>query len=382
VHDSIFWYSKTKDDWKFHGDEIRTPYAKSSLERAGYAANASKMTDGGKVELKEVGKIPEDWWDISMLKGNSKEWVGYPTQKPLALLERIIKCASDEGDVVMDPFMGGGTAIVAADKLNRKWIGIDQSVQAVKVTELRLHQQTDLFTNIYANSYTLQLHKYDYDILRNKDAHEFEQWIIGQFGGTPQNKKGADGGIDGIAKDGMPIQVKRSEAIGVNVVKNFSVSAKQFNKTLFEKNVKAGKPVGYIIAFSFAKGAVAEVARLINCDNIIIELVRVDQIILVSNRPSCAIEINEVSRNADGVRDVEINAKGNSPAGIEFYAWDFDYDDKEGFKPSVIRDTDGRQTHAFRAGEHNIAVKIVDNDGLENIEMIKLKINGQAYRMM
>ncbi|WP_162491129.1 DNA-methyltransferase, partial [Candidatus Symbiothrix dinenymphae] len=88
LHDVIFWYSKG-EQWTFNGDAIRVPYAQSSLDRAGYAANASKMTDGGAVELKEDGKLPEDWWDIPMLKGNSKEATGYPTQKPLALLHRI-----------------------------------------------------------------------------------------------------------------------------------------------------------------------------------------------------------------------------------------------------------------------------------------------------
>ena len=294
----------------------------------------------------------------------------------MALLERIVKCASNEGDLVLDPFMGGGTTIAVADKLNRKWIGIDQSVQAVKVTELRLHQQTDLFTNIYANSYTLELHKYDYDALRSKDAFEFERWIIGQFGGAPHSKKGGDAGVDGTAASGAPVQVKRSEAVGVNVVKNFSVSAKQFDKASFEKNVKSGKPVGYIIAFSFGKGAVQEAARLKNQENIVIELVTVDSIIPVSKKPTIAFEVNELSRDASGVREVEFTARGESPAGVEFYSWDFAHIASEGFKPSVIMDRDGVQRHSFRAGVHHIAVKAVDNDGLENIEVIKLKING------
>jgi DNA modification methylase len=72
---------------------------------------------------------------------NKGERIGYPTQKPEALLERIIKCASDEGDIVLDPFMGGGTTIAVADRLNRQWIGIDQSAMAVKVTELRLQKR-------------------------------------------------------------------------------------------------------------------------------------------------------------------------------------------------------------------------------------------------
>jgi hypothetical protein len=276
--------------------------------------------------------------------------------------------------------MGGGTTIAVADKLNRKWIGIDQSVQAVKVTELRLHQQTDLFTSIYANSYSLQLHKYDYDTLRNKDAFEFERWIIGQFGGVPHSKKGGDAGVDGTAADGAPIQVKRSEGVGVNVIKNFSVSAKQFDKTTFDTNVKAGKPVGYIIAFSFGKGAVQEVARLKNQENSIIELVTVDSIIPVSKKPNITFEITERVRNTNGIREIEFVATGNSPSGIELYSWDFEYDESKGFKPVVIRDVDGKQQRTLRAGVYRIAVKAVDNDGLENIETIKLKVNGTIER--
>jgi DNA modification methylase len=317
------------------------------------------------------------WCDIDRVGNTSKERIGYPTQKPFALLERIIKCASNEGDLVLDPFMGGGTTIAVADKLNRNWIGIDQSVQAVKVTELRLIQQTDLFTSLYANSYTLQLHKYDYDTLRGMDAFEFESWIIGQFGGTPQSKKGGDAGVDGAATNGAPIQVKRSEGVGVNVVKNFSVSAKQFDKTGFDKNVKSGKPVGYIIAFSFGKGAVQEAARLKNQENIVIELVPVDTIIPVSKKPAIRIEVNELSRDASGVREIEFTASGQSEAGIEFYSWDFDYDVEKGFKSSVIRDTNGKQQRPFKAGVYHIAVKAVDNNGLENIETIKLKVNGE-----
>jgi site-specific DNA-methyltransferase (adenine-specific) len=80
------------------------------------------------------------WTDITNVQGTSKERIGYPTQKPEALLERIIKMASNEGDIVLDPFMGGGTTIAVADRLNRQWIGIDQSAMAVKVTELRLQK--------------------------------------------------------------------------------------------------------------------------------------------------------------------------------------------------------------------------------------------------
>jgi site-specific DNA-methyltransferase (adenine-specific) len=144
LHDVIFWYSKGRE-WTFNGENIRIPYAQSSLERAGYAANASKMTDGGVVELKDGGKLPEDWWDIPMLKGNSKESTGYPTQKPLALLHRIIKASSNEGDIVMDPFCGCATTCVAAQQLGRKWIGIDIEKQALSILVERLSDDAGIF---------------------------------------------------------------------------------------------------------------------------------------------------------------------------------------------------------------------------------------------
>jgi site-specific DNA-methyltransferase (adenine-specific) len=151
LHDIIFWYSKG-GQWTFNGDNIRVPYAQSSLDRAGYAANASKMTDGGVVELKEGGKLPEDWWDIPMLKGNSKEATGYPTQKPLALLQRIVKASSNKGDIVLDPFCGCATTCVAAQQLGRKWIGIDIEKQAVGILVERLSDDAGLFKDFVTTS--------------------------------------------------------------------------------------------------------------------------------------------------------------------------------------------------------------------------------------
>ncbi|MDR2859641.1 MAG: site-specific DNA-methyltransferase, partial [Mediterranea sp.] len=109
--------------------------------------------DGGTPRLKYYvdqspgAPLSEVWDDIRAVQ--SKEAIGYPTQKPEALLERIIDMASNEGDIVLDPFVGGGTTVTVADKLNRRWIGIDQSVQAIKVTDLRLKKQQDLYSQPY-----------------------------------------------------------------------------------------------------------------------------------------------------------------------------------------------------------------------------------------
>lgn len=83
-----------------------------------------------------------------------------------------------------------------------------------------------------------------------------------------------------------------------------------------------------------------------------------------------------MSRDAKGSTTIEFSAEGHSEAGIEFYAWDFDYDEEQGFKPTEIFDKSGKIAHTFHAGVHTVAVKVIDNDGLESIETIKLKVNG------
>jgi ribosomal protein L18 len=317
------------------------------------------------------------WDDILRIQSSSKEAIGYPTQKPEALMERIIKMASNEGDLILDPFMGGGTTMAVADKLHRRWIGIDQSVMAVKVTELRLDKQRGLFSE----TYTTQLHKYDYDTLRYKDAFEFESWIIQQFGGTSNVKQRGDLGLDGKAADGLPIQVKRSDGVGRVIIDTFLSAVKRADKKLYEKNVKAKQPVGYIIAFSFSKNAIGEVARLKNEENIIIRLIGVDEIVPMASKPTITVTMKELERDEKGNSKIEFWAEGHSEAGIEFYAWDFEYDEEKGFVPFTIIDKDGRQSYTFKAGMHTVAVKVVDNEGLESIETINLKVNGVAKKL-
>lgn len=336
----------------------------------------------GRIMLKryldeQKGAVVGDLWiDIDQIRAAKSELIGYPTQKPEALMQRIIEAATNENDLVLDPFVGGGTTVAVADKLNRRWIGIDQSVQAIKVTELRMMLQQNLFSK----PFILQLHKYDYDTLRYKDAFEFESWIVQQFGGTSNTKQRGDFGLDGKTNDNTPIQVKRSDNIGRNVIDNFLSAVQRSDKKLFEKNKAGMKPVGFIIAFSFGKGAVEEVARLKNKENIIIKLVTVEEIVPIAKKPTITVDVNELARDKKGVREIEFVASGHSAAGIEFYSWDFNYKEQNGFKPTVIIDKAGKQHFKFKPGQHNIAVKVVDNDGLDNIEVIKLKVNGTIER--
>ena len=136
-----------------------------------------------------------------------------------------------------------------------------------------------------------------------------------------------------------------------------------------------------MIAFSFAKGAVAETARLKLDENIIIELVAVDKIVPIAPKPTTTVTWRELSRDTKGNCKIEFSAVGHSEAGIEFYTWDFAYDEKQGFKSTVIIDKVGQATHTFKAGTHTVAVKVVDNEGLESIEAITLKVNGVVEKV-
>jgi hypothetical protein len=273
--------------------------------------------------------------------------------------------ASNEGDLILDPFAGGGTSIAVADKLNRKWIGIDQSVMAVKVTDLRLQKQAGIFSQLYE----LQLRTYDYDSLRNQEPFAFESWIIKQFGGIPNAKQRSDRGIDGKAADGAPIQVKRSDNIGVNVVKNFWASLQQFDQKLFDKNVAEEKTAGYIIAFSFGKGAIEEVARLKNKNKIIIELKKVEDLVPIGNKPVVLLSSDAITND-----EYLFTADAKSEAGIEFLSWDFSHNEKEGFKPDILLDKTGKQKRKFKEGEHQIAVEAVDKQGLSGTDKVKIKV--------
>lgn len=144
------------------------------------------------------GVVLQDIWDdISPLNSQAKERLGYPTQKPQSLLDRIIVASTNEGDVVLDPFCGCGTTISSAENLGRSWIGIDISFLAVALIEQRL---TDTHAGI-----NYEVHGVPKDIggaqaLFAKSHKNFEMWAVRQIGGRPQPKMGGDEGIDGIIR--------------------------------------------------------------------------------------------------------------------------------------------------------------------------------------
>ncbi|HAE86069.1 MAG TPA: site-specific DNA-methyltransferase [Anaerolineaceae bacterium] len=134
--------------------------------------------------------------DINPISSQAKERLGYPTQKPLALLERIIQASSNPGDVVLDPFCGCGTAVVAAQKLGRQWIGIDITHLAISLVKHRLEDAfgDSLQFQVIGEPTTLE----EAASLAAQDKYQFQWWALGLVGARPaEGKKGADRGIDG-----------------------------------------------------------------------------------------------------------------------------------------------------------------------------------------
>jgi DNA modification methylase len=135
-HDMILFYSKT-DKYKFNVDEVRVPYAANTVA----TFKSSKKAGFGKVPDLDRGKVPEDWWYFPVVARLHNERTGYPTQKPEALMERIIKASTSPGDLVADFFCGAGTTAVVAHRLGRNYISSDFQPRAIETSRSRLVQE-------------------------------------------------------------------------------------------------------------------------------------------------------------------------------------------------------------------------------------------------
>jgi SAM-dependent methyltransferase len=255
MHDTIFFYTKGK---KYKFSCLYQPFSEKTIHREISVDGVTNLKEKRDIEK---GIVMHDVWDIPYIHSQSKERLGYPTQKPEALMERIIKASSNKDDLVLDPFCGCGTTIAVAQKLQRKWIGIDVSPSACKLMKNRVEKNGAIGIEIIGLPVNI-------DDLKSLEPFEFQNWCIGALGGTVNSKKVGDMGIDGFTfmlRD--PIQVKQSENIGRNVIDNFETAMQRIKKNK-----------GYIIAFSFGKGAYEEVAR-VKQDGLFIELLTIDKLL-------------------------------------------------------------------------------------------------------
>ena len=246
------------------------------LEREGRLVYSSSGMVYQKRYLDESKGVPlQSWWDdIDMLRGINKggERLGYPTQKPLALLERMINASSNPNDIVLDAFCGCGTALVAAEKLGRQWIGIDISPTACRVMAKRLRDVCKLKENEelwrIGRGFVVRDLPWSVEQLRKIPPFEFENWAVIALHGVPNKAQVGDQGIDGRiypvsampAKSGAkageldfmdawyPIQVKQKDKAGRPDIDSFEAAMLKFERT-----------IGFFVAFDFTQDARDEI---------------------------------------------------------------------------------------------------------------------------
>jgi DNA modification methylase len=300
-HDVILLYSKSNKGRTFHRQYLKRRYTAEEARARGLrqdengrwfkTAPRGDYTDASIEDLESQGRIHhtrtgnvrvkyflemehkyvvenvlvgDTWNDIPDAMHMGSERLGWPTQKPLALLERIVAASSNEGDVILDAFCGCGTTLEAAAKYKRRWIGIDMSPTACRVMAERLDKRLGLRDGV--DFRLVDMPKTE-DDLRRLPHREFENWAVIALGGIPNNVKVGDYGIDGRlyladiekARKGdffetldrwYPIQVKQQERAGRPDIDNFETAMRR------DKRLK-----GYFIAFGFSRDSIAEIKR-------------------------------------------------------------------------------------------------------------------------
>ena len=216
-HDTILFYTRGR---KFKFNKKYEPYSdeyKDFLKKQGVDLSKKKGI-----------AVTDVWKGINSMQCqgvSAKEGVGYPTQKPEKLLERIIKASSNEGDIVLDPFCGCGTTIVVAHKLNRRWIGIDINEASIEVIKMRMDKmgltQGKLDFKVEYPSFRIS-HK----TLMKLTGKEFEEWVNKICNAK---KPSYDRGVDGIMEDGTPIQTKINK-VGYDVVGRLLIDAESHSE--------------------------------------------------------------------------------------------------------------------------------------------------------
>lgn len=231
-----------------------------------------------------VGSV---WDDINPINSQAKESLGYPTQKPLPLLERIINASSNPNDIVLDAFCGCGTALVAAQNLGRQWIGIDISPTACRVMAKRLRDVCKLpeSESLWRSGRGFVVRDLPWTIAKLKEIppFEFENWSVIALGGIPNKVQVGDMGIDGriypvgtkpadqnsmFAGDWFPIQVKQIDRVGRPDIDQFEAVMEREDRSR-----------GFFVAFSFSHDAQAECAGFQRRTGRIIKLITVQEIL-------------------------------------------------------------------------------------------------------
>jgi DNA modification methylase len=309
-HDILFLYSPSADKqtYTFNGMAAASPRnecdacgtvlekwnnLKRQVDKAGRVFRTIKGA-GGKIYAyyDDEPVSPSDVWHISHLQQKDPEREGYPTQKPLTLLDRVIKVSSNEGDVVLDAFCGCGTALVAAQMLKRRWIGIDISPTACRVMATRLKRICRLKEDEKlwreGRGFVVRDLPRSSEQLRKIPAFEFENWAVIALGGIPNKVQVGDMGIDGkifpvsatpartdkgtghldFMDVWYPVQVKQMDKVGRPDIDSFEAMMTRENRMK-----------GFFVSFDYSRDAMTEIDRFFKQTGKVIVALTVQEIL-------------------------------------------------------------------------------------------------------
>jgi DNA modification methylase len=273
--------------WRFSKERMEQLYEEGRIVQAkpGRVPRQKRYLDEGKgVPLGSV------WDDIGLVQATTQERVGYPTQKPLKLLERVIQASSDEGDIVLDAFCGCGTALEASQKLKRQWIGIDISPTACRVVANRLQRETLLREDESlwkANrGFIVRDLPWTVDKLKDIPPFEFENWAVIALGGLKNKSQVGDMGIDGRIYPVTSMPPKKKERQLTFMDQWFPIQVKQKAKVgrpdidQFEAVMtRERRDKGFFVGFDFTSDALQEVDAFFRRDHRVIVPLRVHDIL-------------------------------------------------------------------------------------------------------
>ncbi len=232
------------------------------------------------------------WDDINPIHSSDSERLGYPTQKPLKLLERILEISSEENDIALDAFCGCGTALVAAQKLKRQWIGIDISPTACRVMAKRLRDVCGIRENEelwkIGRGFIVRDLPWTEEKLRALPPFEFENWAVIALGGRKNKAQVGDKGIDGRIFPVSALDNVREAAADELALQErwFPIQVKQKDKTgrpdidAFETAMRRAKcDKGFFVSFDYSSDAMSEISRFFRDEHCVIVPLTVREIL-------------------------------------------------------------------------------------------------------
>jgi len=416
-HDVLFWYAKT-NAFVFNADRVRMPFTPHKQSKSGknYGGRMGVDENGreyvekwgtGKKKLYryylDEGKVPEDvWTDIQSIQADANERIGYPTQKPEPLLERVIKASSPDAGTVADFFCGGGTTAAVAQRLGRRWITCDQSRVAVAITADRLTRQVEEQTGklFPVPDFTVE-HWGVYEARRLADApaDQFRAFVLRAFGAVAE---GHEPGVHGY-KGAIPVWVGEADQKKAVTAADVQAFANAMRKTLRYKQDNLRD--GIMLAWAFRPDAVEAAERLRRLEQTDLNFIRLDMIRIDS--PRFREHVTALSTaNADyenfltfvqpprvevGYKriatrtvkfDVSETAVLNAGAKIINVQWDFDYGKRFSSTPGYSFVRGGKNEVALQAqyefpigGKKRIACKVQDDMGGEGLWTAEIEVS-------